>query len=76
MQYIQKLKEYRLKNKVSQKEVAKYLNITQQQYSLYENSTREMPIGQYALLAKFFNIRIDDLIEIIEEPNEDKPKDT
>ena len=73
MQYRHKLKEYRLNAKKSQKDIAILLNISQQQYSLYESEKREMPIGQYALLAKYYNVKIDDLIEIIEEPTEDTP---
>ena len=76
MDYRQKLKEYRLKNKCSQRDIAKILDITQQQYSLYESNTREMPIGQYALLARYYSVKLDDLIEIIEEPNEDDQTDT
>ena len=67
MQYIHKLKEYRLQSKYSQKEIAEILQITQQQYSLYEKQQRDMPIYFYAKLAKLYSTTIDDLIELTDK---------
>lgn len=42
-----------------QKELDIYLNITQQQYSLYERGIREIPIDLLIKLADFYNVSID-----------------
>ncbi len=48
------LKRYRYKHDISQKELAKMLNVSDSSYSLYENNKREMP---YKTLIKFLEIR-------------------
>lgn len=68
MKYKQKLKEYREKKGYTQEDIAKILNISSQQlYSLYERDKRELPISKYIILAKLYNVKIDDLIEVIED---------
>ena len=39
-----RMKDLREDNDLLQKDIAKYLNITQQQYSLYEKGLRDLPI--------------------------------
>lgn len=46
-----------------QKELSIYLNITQQQYSLYERGIREIPIDLLIKLADFYNVSIDYILE-------------
>lgn len=67
MKFKQKLKKYRDLNNYSQKDIAKYLNITIQQYSLYETSKRQMPIEQYAKLAIKYQVSIDDMVQLYPE---------
>ena len=59
---IQRLKEIREDRDLLQKDLAKVLNIPQQNYSRYELGIVSMPIEKYAILAKFYNTSIDYLI--------------
>ena len=62
MEY-KRLKNLREDNDKMQKELAIYLNITQQQYSLYERGIREIPIDLLIKLADFYNVSIDYILE-------------
>ena len=57
--YIERLKELREDNDLSQKEVAAHLNTTQQVYSRYENGNNEMPIRHVITLSQFYNVSTD-----------------
>lgn len=59
-----KIKELRIDNDIKQEIIAKYLNITQQQYSLYELEKRKMPIDLLIKLAKFYNVTLDYIVGI------------
>lgn len=63
MKYSHKLREYREKYNLTQAYIADFLQITQQQYSLYEKQTREMPISLYIKISKLYNVKIDDLLK-------------
>ena len=67
---IQRLKEIREDKDLYQKDIAKILNIPQQNYSRYELGIVSMPIEKYAILAKYYNTSIDYLIGLT---NERKP---
>lgn len=68
--YIKKLKDLREDNDLLQKQVAITLNITRQQYGLYENGLREIPIEKLNILADFYNTSTD---YILGRTNEKKP---
>lgn len=53
-----RIKELRIKNKISQKELAKKLNTTQQAISLYEKGEREPKIELWQKIADFFGVTI------------------
>lgn len=57
--YLKKLKDLRIDNDLYQKEVAAILNITRQQYGLYETGKRDIPIDLLIKLADFYNVSID-----------------
>ena len=57
--YTKRLKELREDNDLSQKEIAAYLNTTQQVYSRYENGTNEIPIHHIVSLARFYKVSCD-----------------
>ena len=57
--YIKRLKELREDNDLSQKEVAAYLNTTQQVYSRYENGTNEIPIHHIITLSRLYKVSCD-----------------
>ncbi len=59
---ISRLKEIREDKDLLQKDIAKVLNIKQQQYSEYEIGKRLIPINYLSDLADFYNVSIDYLL--------------
>lgn len=53
------LKEFRESNKYTQKEIANYLNITQQAYANYENGKRLIDIEKLIELADLYKVSLD-----------------
>ena len=54
-----RIKQLREELKISQSELGKKLNKTQQQISLYENGTNELDLEGYLILSKLFNCSIE-----------------
>lgn len=54
-----RIKQLRDELKISQNELGKKLNKTQQQISLYENGTNELDLDGYLILSKLFNCSIE-----------------
>lgn len=67
---IKRLKDMREDNDFLQKQIAVTLNITRQQYGLYEQGKREIPIEKLIKLANFYNTSTDYLLGLT---NETKP---
>ena len=67
---VQRLKEIREDRDLFQSDIAKVLNTTQSQYSLYETGLRLIPIDKLEKLAKYYDTLIDYLIGLT---NERKP---
>ena len=59
---ILRLREIREDKDLTQAEVAKILNTTQQQYSKYEIGSRVIPIEKLCLLADYYNVSLDYLV--------------
>jgi len=59
MYYYQRLRDLREDQDLAQKEVAAILDITTQQYSLYELGRREIPYHHAITLAKFYKVSLD-----------------
>ena len=59
---ILRLKEIREDRDISQKEIAKLLHTTQQQYSKYEIGIRVIPLEKLCILADFYNVSLDYLV--------------
>ena len=59
-----RLKEMREDNDMLQKQVALYLNITRQQYGLYESGKREIPTNMLIKLAILYKTSTDYLLEL------------
>lgn len=57
-----RLLELRAERGLSQRQMAKNLNISQGTYNNWENSNTEPSIGQLIELAKFFEVSVDYLI--------------
>ena len=59
MYQYQRLKDMREDKDMPQKAVAAVLDITMQQYSLYERGEREIPFHHAITLAKFYDVSLD-----------------
>ena len=70
MHHYQNLSKIRALKGLSQKDIANVLSIAQQQYALYESGKRELPMHHFITLAKFYNISLDYLAGLIDEPRE------
>ena len=62
-----RLKELRAKNKLSQKDISTFLEISPTLYSIYESGKKEIPIFILSKLAKFYNTSIDFIVEDTDE---------
>ncbi len=68
MYVYQRLKDTREDADKKQEDIALVLNITRQQYQLYESGKREMPMHHFMTLAKYYNVSLDYLAGLIETP--------
>ncbi len=59
---LERLKIIRENNKLSQKDIAKILNTTQQQYSKYELGVQLIPIDRLCILADYYQVSLDYLV--------------
>ena len=62
--YFKRLKDLREDNDLLQKDIAKFLDISQQYYSQYELGKYTMPIELLIKLSKFYNVSLDYLVGI------------
>ena len=67
MYYTERLKWIRDCRNITQKEIANYLGIKQQQYARYEKGINIMPITYLDKICKYLNISADYLIGLTEE---------
>lgn len=65
-----RLKELRSKINYTQKDVAKYLGISQPAYANYENESRQADYDTLDKLATLFNVSIDYILCRTDETNE------
>ena len=66
--YLQRLKDLREDAELTQEQIAKQLQITKQQYQLYESGKRSIPIKLCRNLACFYNISLDYICGITRYP--------
>lgn len=69
MMYLKRLKDIREDKDLLQKQVAAILNITRQQYGLYESGERNIPIDKLIILAEFYGTSTDYLLGITDSLN-------
>jgi transcriptional regulator with XRE-family HTH domain len=62
--YAQILRDLREDKDETQKDIAELLNITRQQYSLYEKGYRSLPIDYLKPLCEHFNVSADYVLGI------------
>lgn len=68
--YNTRLKDLREDKELLQKDIAKFLNMKQQQYSRYETDQNEIPVTILKQLAEYYNTSTD---YILRRTNEKKP---
>ena len=68
MYVYQRLKDAREDSDKKQEDIALVLNITRQQYQLYESGKREMPMHHFVTLARYYNVSLDYLAGLIDMP--------
>ena len=54
---------------IKQREVADYLNVSQNTYSQYENGVIELTAETLIKLAKFYNVSVDFLLDLTDDQN-------
>ena len=59
-----RLKELRLMNGLTQKQIAEKLNVRQNTYSQYENGNREIPLQSLIALSDIYDTSIDYIVGI------------
>lgn len=57
--YNEVIKKLRIERNMTQADIAKQLNTTQQVYSRYEKGENELPIRHLITLSKIFNVSTD-----------------
>ena len=62
MYYYQRIRDLREDHDLSQTDIAKILDMKQQQYSNYESGRREIPVHHLITLADYYNVSIDYLV--------------
>ena len=69
MYYYQRIRDIREDTDMTQKQVAQILEITTQQYQLYESGKREMPMHLFIKLADYYNVSLDYIMgrEVVQE---------
>ena len=68
MTYFENLRVIREDRGFTQKQIAEVLETTQQYYSDYENGKRDIPIRVYIALSNFYNVTIDYLAGLSDNP--------
>lgn len=70
-EFCNKLKMLREKNKISQIEISKVLNVSRATYSNYENGITEPSINTIINISKFYNVSIDSLLTGVDNISSD-----
>ena len=68
MHTYQRLKDIREDSDKKQEDIAAVLNITRQQYQLYESGKRELPMHKFIILARYYNVSLDYLAGLVNTP--------
>jgi transcriptional regulator with XRE-family HTH domain len=68
MESYQRLRDMREDHDLSQADIAKLLQTTQEQVSKYETGKQMMGVDKYIKLARFYNVSLDYLTGIIDTP--------
>lgn len=67
MLYIDRIKQFRQENNITQAQVAEALGISQQQYFKYEKGINELPIRYLCVICQTYHISADWLLGLSEK---------
>lgn len=67
-----RIRDLREDSDLTQKQIAQILNCSQQVYSNYELGQRDIPTDVLIKLSKFYNVSVDYLLEITDNPQINK----
>ena len=67
--FIERLKKLRKKEKLTQKDIATFLNISQPAYQQFESGKKKMNLETMEKLADYFNVSTDYLLGQTDIPN-------
>ena len=68
MHFYQRLRDLREDSDKTQAQIGAILGMKYQQYARYESGEREMPMHHFIALARYYNVSLDYLAGIIDEP--------
>ena len=68
----QRIRDLREDKDLKQKDVADYLNCSQQAYSNYELGQRDIPTDILIRLSKFYDVSVDYLLGLTSNPKRNK----
>ena len=68
MAIAERIRELREDNDKTQSEIALLLNVGQKTYSDYETRKIRIPLESVIILAKYYNVSLDYLAGIVQEP--------
>lgn len=72
--YLKRLRDLREDIDAKQSTISNILKITRQQYSLYELGKRDIPAEYIRILAEFYNVSCDYILELTDDPKPYKRK--
>ena len=63
-----RIRDLREDRDLKQREVAEYLNCSQQVYSNYELGQRDVPSETLSCLSRFYNVSVDYILSLTDDP--------
>ncbi len=66
--FVERIRELREDNDLTQKQIAEILQTTQQVYSRYENGANEIPVRHIITLARYYNVTCDYILGESDNP--------
>lgn len=68
----QRIRDLREDHDLTQRQVAKHLNCSQQVYSNYELGQRDIPTEVLIRLSQFYNVSVDYILGLTQNPRQNK----
>ncbi len=65
-----RLADLRIDNDLTQQQVADILHCQREVYRRYESGVRELPLSYAIILAKYYNVSLDYLVGLIDDPTQ------